>query len=218
MQIRLTRVILCLLLGLLSVSSIACKGKKKKAEEAARQEALAKQQIANEQIEILERLIKSPVLDENDLQSRRAVLQGIIDQNPTDPSVRSLIRKVDLFLQDEADRLRREAQEAIQPIPIPQGPPEDVRVLAEDFEGIAQAGDADLANRMIGFTLQKFASPNTPVLIAVYRQGDVVDYDEPTTITKFLNYLKDQGRNPFEIHHLEKNVDGQITLVELDKR
>ena len=63
-----------------------------------------------------------------------------------------------------------------------------------------------------------FASPMVPVLIAIYYGPDDVDYDEPTTIDKYLNYIKDQRKNPNKINDIRTNESGKITELELIKK
>jgi len=44
------------------------------------------------------------------------------------------------------------------------------------------------------------------------------DYDRPTTIRKYLEYLKDQGRFDKDIENLVVDKNGKITEVELIKK
>ncbi len=61
-------------------------------------------------------------------------------------------------------------------------------------------------------------SPNTPVLIIISKEGDIVDYDRPTTAKKYLEYLKDQKKNLNEIDNIEYDDNGKIKLLELIKK
>lgn len=85
------------------------------------------------------------------------------------------------------------------------------------FNAIASAGNATSANRSIQEAMSMFASPDTPVLIVISEEGDQKDYDEPTTITKYLNYLKDTGNNMNRIKEIEYDSSGKITVLELVK-
>lgn len=86
------------------------------------------------------------------------------------------------------------------------------------FEDIANASDINLANRNIAEVLQYFESKDTPVFIVFYREGGQKDYDRPTTIEKYLNYLKDQKKNPNRISHIVYNDAGKIHELELTTR
>jgi len=52
----------------------------------------------------------------------------------------------------------------------------------------------------------------------INESGGTVDYDEPTTIRKYLEYLKDQKRNNAEVRNLVLDNNGKITEVELVKK
>ncbi len=86
------------------------------------------------------------------------------------------------------------------------------------FEAIANAPSTNSANSSIKEALTMFASPMVPVLIAIYYGPDDVDYDEPTTIDKYLNYIKDQKKNVNQINDMTTNGAGKITELELIKK
>lgn len=90
--------------------------------------------------------------------------------------------------------------------------------LERNFQAIADANSVDYANRNISETLKFFASPDAPVFIVFYREGGVKDYDKPTTIVNYLNYLKDQKKNPNKIDKLIFNDQGKIEEIELTTR
>ena len=70
----------------------------------------------------------------------------------------------------------------------------------------------------IGEALKLFAGPDTPVLIIISQEGDMTDYDRPTTAKKYLEYLKDQKKNLNEIGNIEYDDNGKIKLLELIKK
>ena len=63
-----------------------------------------------------------------------------------------------------------------------------------------------------------FSSPNSPVLIIIAQENGKNDYDRPTTIEKYLNYLKDVGKNPNDIENVVLDGSGKIKELELIKR
>jgi hypothetical protein len=86
------------------------------------------------------------------------------------------------------------------------------------FNAIANSNNATAANNSINETLALFASPQTPVLIVISESGGQKDYDRPTTIVDYLNYLKDQKKNSNKIGNLQFDSSGRITEVELIKQ
>lgn len=90
--------------------------------------------------------------------------------------------------------------------------------IEKNFQAIADANSVDYANRYINETLKYFAGGDAPVFIVFYRENGVKDYDKPTTIDKYLNYLKDQKKNPNKIDKLIFNDQGKIEEIELTSR
>ena len=89
--------------------------------------------------------------------------------------------------------------------------------LNQYFQSIANSGNVASANSSINEALTLFASPDTPVLIVISEEGGQKDYDRPTTIRQYLNYLKDTRNNSASISNLQFDNSGKITEVELKK-
>ena len=115
---------------------------------------------------------------------------------------------------EEQERLAREAmarEDAAKAV----GP---TAKLSEYFSAIANSSNAASANNTINEALSMFASPDTPVLIVISEyDGNKKDYDRPTVIRDYLNYLKDQKKNINTISDLKVDSSGKITEVELKK-
>lgn len=97
--------------------------------------------------------------------------------------------------------------------------------LENNFDAIATAaqnGNLSQANTIIKNTLPMFASETTPVLIIIYKgdasKGEKNDYDEPTNITRYLNYCKDQKEAKHNIDAMQVDAGGKITILELIKK
>lgn len=90
--------------------------------------------------------------------------------------------------------------------------------LEQYFSAIGTAGNELSANRTINEALSLFTSGETPVLIVISESGGQKDYDRPTTITNYLNYLKDQKKTADKIGKLLFDSSGKITEVELIKQ
>lgn len=89
--------------------------------------------------------------------------------------------------------------------------------LTQYFAAIANSGNTTSANSSINEALTLFASPDTPVLIVISESGGQKDYDRPTTIRNYLEYLKDQKKNMNQISNLQFDSAGKITELELRK-
>ena len=86
------------------------------------------------------------------------------------------------------------------------------------FASVAESGNTDLANRNIREALNMFSSPETTVLIVIKEIDGQKDYDRPTNIRDYLNYLKDTKKNLNRINHLKIGDDGKIQEVELIRK
>lgn len=125
---------------------------------------------------------------------------------------------------EEEERLRREAEERARRekeeadranAAATKGP---AAKLNDYFNAIASSGNAASANSSINEALALFSSPSTPVLIVISEEGGEKDYDRPTTIKDYLNYVKDQKKNVNKISNLQFDNSGKITEVELVKQ
>jgi len=85
------------------------------------------------------------------------------------------------------------------------------------FNAIANSNNVNSANSSINEALSLFASPQTPVLIVISESEGQKDYDKPTRIIDYLNYLKDQKKNINKISDLKFDASGKITEIELTK-
>ncbi|HET8860475.1 nucleoid-structuring protein H-NS [Marivirga sp.] len=88
------------------------------------------------------------------------------------------------------------------------------------FNTIANSsGNTAKANSNINEAKAMFASPDVPVLIIISELSDgTKDYDEPTNILDYMNYLKDQGKNLNDIYMVKTNDRGRITELQLIRK
>jgi hypothetical protein len=89
--------------------------------------------------------------------------------------------------------------------------------LENYFNAIAGSGSSSSANGTIQEALGLFASEDTPVLIVISESGGMKDYDRPTTIRAYLDYLKDTKKNTNKIGKLHFDGSNKIVEVELIK-
>lgn len=85
------------------------------------------------------------------------------------------------------------------------------------FREISSASSYEAANQSINQTLTMFSSPEAPVLIIIYDNGSEIDYDEPTTIEKYLDYLKDTKNKPAVVAEIGRDASGKIKELVLRK-
>ena len=89
--------------------------------------------------------------------------------------------------------------------------------LSQYFNSISTSTNTASANASINEALTLFASPETPVFIVISESGGTKDYDKPTTIKDYLNYLKDQKKNINTVSNVKTDGNGKITELELRK-
>ena len=85
--------------------------------------------------------------------------------------------------------------------------------LTNYFRSISTSTSVASANSSISEALTMFSSKDAPVLIVFYEANGTPSYDEPTTIEKYLHYLKDTKN--FNTHIEETVMDGNGKIKEL---
>lgn len=201
-----------LLIGVLAIGSGGCKSKKKLAEEAAAKEYADKVAKAIADLEaILEDDGTMPLLE----MERR--LNDIKAQNLNDPTVNDLIGKVEDKIANEKEKLRKLEEEKQRQLEL-QKELTKYDYINDYFIDIANAPDVATANAKISEALKLYSSESVPVLIIIHQEGDIVDYDKPTTIGNYLNFVKDQKRFDNKINTVKFDGYGQITELELIKK
>jgi len=106
------------------------------------------------------------------------------------------------------------------PKPVPQPSAEELAVgeLENYFNAIANASNLQSANNTIREALGMFSNQNIPVLIVIHEESGRKDFDEPTTIDRYLNYLKDTKKNLNFISDIRMDGSGKVTELELRRR
>jgi hypothetical protein len=188
----------------------SCKSKKKLAKEAAAAEYAAKVEQAKKDLNAI-------INEETDwtLDQQAERVATIKSYNIDDKEVKDLIVKAEQKIEElrarkaEEERLRRE-EEARR-----KAAQSKFSVLDNTLGSIAGSATYEEANRKIVVAMQEFASPDIPVLIIVSQENGVNDYDRPTTISKFLNYLKDKKQYKYKVESVKRDTFGKITELEL---
>ncbi len=90
--------------------------------------------------------------------------------------------------------------------------------LENYFNSVANANNLQSANSTIQETLSMFSNQETPVLIVIHEESGIKDYDEPTTISKYLEYLKDTKQNLNFISDIRLDGNGRVSELELRRK
>ena len=207
MKSKITTILMVLLAVFITLGgTTSCKRKKRLAREAAEAEYKSKVEQAVKDL--------NAILDDEtlwSLEEKEARVKTIKDWNLQNAEVDDLIFQVEKKLareraqKEEEERNKQEAQSVN-------------ATLEKNFTSIARSGSVSQANRDINETLKLFESPNVPVLIIIKQNAGFNDYDRPTTIENYLNYLKDQKKATEKVHEIKYNSNGKINELELIKK
>ena len=211
MKTKITSIVMILLAVFITLGgTTSCKSKKRLAKEAAEAEYRSKVEQAVKDL--------NAILDDETLwtlEEKEARVQTIKDWNLQNAEVDDLIFQVEKKLARERAQKEEEKRIAIEET---NKATSTEAVLDGNFISIARASSASQANRTINETLGMFESPNVPVLIIISQSPGFNDYDRPTTIEKYLNYLKDQKKAGHKVHEIKYNSNGKINELELIKK
>lgn len=214
-----------LIIGTLVFGSAAMTGCKKKKELAAAQaaEALRLADQIKEATALLEGILSDKTLDNIDQNYEKLAM--VKDMNLEDPGVLNLIIQVqeklaadkeayaalmeEQRLEAEALRLKEAAAAKIE---------NDRKMLNQYFAALTGEKDYTKANNIISNTLPMFANDDVPVLIIIAEENGEKDYDKPSTIKAYLNYLKDRKAYKAEVETVVYDEAGKITELELRKK
>jgi len=211
MKSKITTVMMVLLAAFITIGgTTSCESKKQLAKEAAEAEFRSRVEEAVRDL--------NAILDDEtlwSLEEKEARVKTIKDWNLQNAEVDDLLSQVEKKLareraqKVEEERRAAEKNEAIEAADA---------VLGRNFNSIANASDVNKANRVINETLGMFESPNVPVLIIIKQNQGFNDYDRPTTIENYLNYLKDQKKATEKVYEIKYNANGKINELELIKK
>ncbi|MCC7319170.1 MAG: hypothetical protein IT219_11595, partial [Bacteroidales bacterium] len=178
-----------LMLTIAMGGTTSCKSKKKIAREQAAAEYAARVDQAKKDLTAI-------LNDATDwsLSEKEARVATIKSWNLQDEEVVNLLDQVaDKLARERADEVRKLEEERLK-----KAEEERLKSKANKYSSIenillsiAAAPDVATANMKINQALQLFATPDAPVLIIISQAGGFNDYDRPTTIKRYLEYLKD---------------------------
>jgi hypothetical protein len=214
MRHTITKITLILLAALITIGgATSCKSKKRLAKEAAEAEYNAKVAEAIKDL--------TAILDDETvwtLEEKENRVETIKEWNLQHAEVDDLIFQVEKKLARERAQADRKAEEEKRLEEERKKAQNTNLRLEENFRAIASASSNEQANYIIAETMDLFETPNAPVLIIISQAGGFNDYDRPTTIEKYLNYLKDQKVSRNQVSNVRYGTSGKITELELIKK
>jgi len=160
------------------------------------------QKIDSTRAELLDMLLNKDNKSADELAKELAAIKA---QNLGDKEINDLIAKVEQKIADMRNKPN---------VPLK-------KQLENSFQGIADAaksGNSGQASTLIKNTLGLFSSDDVPVLIIIYREGNSPDYDKPTTIKRYLNFVMDQKSSRNAVDNYSLDGEGKIKELELIKK
>ena len=157
-------------------------------------------------------LVNADDLTVDELQQKIAALKAM---NYEDTDVLELIQKMEAKLDDkkkqiaimEEQKKKAADHEASFEVRFP-----------KNLNDLAVTTTLIESDKLIAETLTYFSSPDALVLIIVSKEDGYVDYDEPTTIKKYLEYVKDQKESKNKVDKVVLDDNGKIKELELIKK
>lgn len=214
MRNTITKIAFILLASIFVIGgTTSCKSKKRLAREAAEAEYNAK---VSDAIRDLTAILN----DETawTLEEKEARVATIKSWDLNHAEVDDLLFQVDKKLARERAQAALKAEEERQAELERQKAQSAGATLEAKFDAIAGANSINHANSLIEQTLTMFSSREVPVLIIISQAGGFNDYDKPTTIERYLNYVKDQKQSRNKVANIIYDNNNKIKELELIKK
>lgn len=213
-QIVSLRLIMMLILAISLGSGLSsCQSQKKLAKKRAAQELAEKTAQAKKDLLAIINDDGRMTLEEKEFK-----LNSIKRMNLEDQEVKDLIVQAEEKIAAERAAVERKKEEERLAKEREAKSKGAYSSIDDAFNAVAGARDISAANLAIREALTQFSSDDVPVLILLAEDGDIKDYDEPTTIKKYLEYIKDQKKSPNKIINAAYDSNGKIKELELQKK
>jgi lipopolysaccharide export LptBFGC system permease protein LptF len=206
-----------MLVASITVLGPGCATKKKLAKQQAEEKARTEAEAKAKKIADAKTILLSIINDQGSMttEQKEKKLNEIKAQNFNDPEILSLIIKAQDKIAKEKDQARLEEEKRKNEM---NKTTKTSQSLEDQFFAISHAASLAEADSKILETIKLFAGENVPVLIIIYQDKNNTDYDEPTTIKKYLEFLKDQKKNLNGVFNIKYDENGKITELELIKK
>ncbi|KAF0196001.1 MAG: hypothetical protein FD166_2728 [Bacteroidetes bacterium] len=215
---RLRYAVIMLLVVSLGAGLSSCNNQKKLAKKKAAQELADKTAKAKTDLLAIINDDGKMTLEEKEFK-----LASVKRMNLDNQEIKDLIAQAEekltmeraaLEQKKEEERLQRE-REKKEREQLEGGP---YRTINMSFDAVAGAGDVSTANMKIREALSNFTNEDVTVLILISSDGEIKDYDRPTTIRKYLEFIKDQKKSPNKVLNAVFDKNGKIKELELIKK
>ena len=217
-QSRLRFAVMMLLVISLGAGLGSCTNQKKLAKKKAAQELADK--TAKAKTDLLAIINDDGTMT---LEEKEFKLASVKRMNLDNQEIKDLIGQAEEKLAKERSALERKKEEEkllrekeARERELREGGP--YRDVNSSFEAVANAGDVSAANSKIREAMSNFVSEDVPVLILISSDGEIKDYDRPTTIRKYLEFVKDQKKSPNKVLNAVFDTNGKIKELELIKK
>ena len=195
--------VLILLISVFLLSASACKSKKKIVD-------TEKDDIEVVNTDIMKsKTALQKILDDDgtmSIEEKEKILNDIKKLNLDDAELNDMIAQAEKKIEEEKIEIERKKEAA---------KPENM--LASYFNKIANAPSEADADKNIQDALTMFSSDKSTVLIIIAQDEHMKDYDKPTNITKYLNYLKDTKNNSNSVDEIKWDDNKKIKTLILKK-
>jgi len=168
----------------------------------AEREKLKQEQIDAARVALMDMLLNKDDKSADELESELAKIKAM---NLADKDIIDLISKVEQKIAGMRNKKN---------VPLK-------NQIENAFQGIAdasKAGNASQVNSLTQKTLQLFSSDDATVLIIISREGSIVDYDKPTTIKRYLEFVRDQKASRNAVDNYRLDSAGKIKDLDLIKK
>jgi hypothetical protein len=202
------------MVAVITIGFNGCKGKEKVSKKKAKAQYEAMVNTAKDDLRSI--VDGTSALTLTQKENRVAEIKS---QNIDDTEVQDLIVQAEAKLAAERSALVAKELENKKKTEgeTPTTSPSTASTLNGYFNSISKAKNLNEANMLINEALKMFSSPDAPVLIIISKTVDGVDYDRPTTIKNYLNYLKDTKNNINTVEKISTDANGKIKELELIK-
>jgi ribosomal protein S8 len=137
------------------------------------------------------------------IEEKEKILNDVKAMNIDDDELNTMIAKAEDVIAKEKEEIKRKSTPEYK--------------LEDYFNKIANAANEDEANTYIDQSLKMFSSKTANVLIIIAEEGHIKDYDKPTNIYKYLNYLKDTKNNVNKVDEIKWDANNKIKTLILRK-
>jgi len=137
------------------------------------------------------------------IEEKEKILNDVKAKNINDDELNQLIAKAEDYIAKQKEEIKRKSSPEYK--------------LEDYFNKIATASSDDEANTYIDQALKMFSSNSANVLIIIAEEGHIKDYDKPTNIYKYLNYLKDTKNNSNKVDEIKWDANKKIKTLILRK-